>query len=280
MFDFDGVIVDSLEVFSTAFIDACAAAGMPASPRRPISWRSWRTTSTPACARAAWTTRTSRRCCAGSATRWSAPGTGSSRSRSCRRSSRSSPTRAPWSSSPRAPSEVVEGWLRTHEVHGVAEVAGAETARSKVEKIHALLARFPGQEVYWYVGDTAGDIREAREAGVTPVGVSWGWHEPELLHRGRRGAHRRLAGRAARHRRAGAARRLLRRRLDAAARRAGLSVGRRGRSSTSSSSSSSGSGRPSGPSPISRHTRRCRARSGIVNAQRTSREGGHRRRPR
>ena len=68
----------------------------------------------------------------------------------------------------------MEGWLRTHEVHGVAEVAGAETARSKVEKIHALLARFPGQEVYWYVGDTAGDIREAREAGVTPLGVVLG----------------------------------------------------------------------------------------------------------
>ena len=31
------------------------------------------------------------------------------------------------------------------------------------------------------MGDTAGDIREAREAGVTPVGVAWGWHEPELL---------------------------------------------------------------------------------------------------
>jgi len=80
-----------------------------------------------------------------------------------------------------SPTEVVETWLRTHEVHGVTEVAGAETARSKVEKIDALLARFPGQEVYWYVGDTAGDIREAREAGVTPLGVSWGWHEPEQL---------------------------------------------------------------------------------------------------
>jgi len=27
MFDFDGVIVDSLDVFSTAFLDACRAAG-------------------------------------------------------------------------------------------------------------------------------------------------------------------------------------------------------------------------------------------------------------
>ena len=63
----------------------------------------------------------------------------------------------------------------------MAEVAGAETARSKVEKIHALQERFPGQDVYWYVGDTAGDVREAREAGATPVGVAWGWHEPEML---------------------------------------------------------------------------------------------------
>jgi len=66
-------------------------------------------------------------------------------------------------------------------VQGVAEVAGAETGRSKVEKIRDLTARFAGQEAYWYVGDTAGDIREAREAGVTPLGVAWGWHDPELL---------------------------------------------------------------------------------------------------
>ncbi len=81
-----------------------------------------------------------------------------------------------------SPNDVVEGWLRGHNVSGVAEVAGAETARSKVEKIHALRERFPGQATYWYVGDTSGDIREAREAGATPVGVAWGWHEPELLH--------------------------------------------------------------------------------------------------
>ncbi len=80
-----------------------------------------------------------------------------------------------------SPTDVVEGWLRTHEVHGITEVAGAEAARSKVEKIDALQERFPGQEVYWYVGDTAGDVREAREAGATPVGVAWGWHEPEML---------------------------------------------------------------------------------------------------
>ncbi len=95
----------------------------------------------------------------------------------------------------------------------MAEVAGAETARSKVEKIHALLARFPGQEVYWYVGDTAGDIREAREAGVTPLGVAWGWHEPEMLVEA--GAERIAASPAELldDRRAGAGPGLLRRRL-------------------------------------------------------------------
>jgi phosphoglycolate phosphatase len=79
------------------------------------------------------------------------------------------------------PAEVVEAWLRNHSVAGVAEVAGAEAARSKVEKIHRLTGRFPEQDTYWFVSDTAGDMREAREAGVTPLGVAWGWHSPELL---------------------------------------------------------------------------------------------------
>ena len=60
-------------------------------------------------------------------------------------------------------------------------MAGAEAGRSKVAKVEALIARFPGQTGYWFVGDTAGDMREARLAGVTPLGVAWGWHDPEAL---------------------------------------------------------------------------------------------------
>ncbi len=77
--------------------------------------------------------------------------------------------------------DVVEAFLRRHLIRGVAEIAGAEVGRSKVDKIGALVARFPGQERYWFVGDTAGDMREARLAGVTPLGVKWGWHDPEVL---------------------------------------------------------------------------------------------------
>ncbi len=76
---------------------------------------------------------------------------------------------------------VVEAFLRRYAIRGVGEVAGAEAGHSKVDKIQALLARSRDQEVVWYVGDTAGDMREARLAGVTPVGVAWGWHDPERL---------------------------------------------------------------------------------------------------
>jgi phosphoglycolate phosphatase len=77
--------------------------------------------------------------------------------------------------------DVVETFLRRHHMRGVAEVAGAEAGHSKVDKIAQLIARFPGQEVYWFVGDTAGDMREARLAGATPLGVAWGWHAPDML---------------------------------------------------------------------------------------------------
>jgi phosphoglycolate phosphatase len=78
-------------------------------------------------------------------------------------------------------SDVVELFLRRHGLTGVAEVAGAEAGRSKVAKVEALIARFPGQPHCWFVGDTAGDMREARLAGATPLGVAWGWHSSEQL---------------------------------------------------------------------------------------------------
>jgi phosphoglycolate phosphatase len=77
--------------------------------------------------------------------------------------------------------DVVELFLKRRGIVGVAEVAGAEAGRSKVAKVEALIARFPGQADYWFVGDTAGDMREARLAGATPLGVAWGWHGREQL---------------------------------------------------------------------------------------------------
>ena len=181
MFDFDGVIVDSFDVFCTSFLDACRAVGVTAV-----------TTSADLLAIMEDNFYVGMR----------ARGVDDARVAEVLRRLTQDLIRArhwlkPFPLLPQvleelgdsrtvvivtsSPNEVVEGWLRRHRVTGIAEVAGAETARSKIEKIGALLERFAGQQVYWFVGDTAGDIREAREAGVTPVGVAWGWHEPEML---------------------------------------------------------------------------------------------------
>jgi phosphoglycolate phosphatase len=77
--------------------------------------------------------------------------------------------------------DVVWAYLHRFKVTRVAEVVGARAGESKVDKIASLLLRFPDQETHWFVGDTAGDMREARLAGATPCGVAWGWHAPELL---------------------------------------------------------------------------------------------------
>lgn len=58
---------------------------------------------------------------------------------------------------------------------------GSEQGFGKVAKITGLMARFPDQAPYWFVGDTTGDTREARLAGAEPLGLAWGWHAPKAL---------------------------------------------------------------------------------------------------
>ena len=75
----------------------------------------------------------------------------------------------------------VDGVFRRLGVDGVIEVAGADTDTSKVRKMTAARARHPHPGGCCYVGDTVGDIAEAREAGVPSVAVTWGWHPEERL---------------------------------------------------------------------------------------------------
>jgi phosphoglycolate phosphatase len=78
---------------------------------------------------------------------------------------------------------VVEGILASHGVRGVVEVLGGEQEASKTRKIRAVHRRFGETLPAWYVCDTVGDVLEAREAGVGTVGVAWGWHGEERLRR-------------------------------------------------------------------------------------------------
>lgn len=76
--------------------------------------------------------------------------------------------------------EAVSGVLSKREISGVEKVIGLETAKSKIKKIHMAMGWHPELKAY-YVGDTKGDIYEGRQAGAATVGVAWGWHGPDKL---------------------------------------------------------------------------------------------------
>jgi phosphoglycolate phosphatase len=62
------------------------------------------------------------------------------------------------------------------------DILGSDFLFSKQEKIAYALAQygFDRGETF-YIGDTAGDMVEARAAGVRAVAVTWGWHSRERL---------------------------------------------------------------------------------------------------
>ncbi|NLF18312.1 MAG: HAD hydrolase-like protein [Lentisphaerae bacterium] len=59
-------------------------------------------------------------------------------------------------------------------------ILGANDHPSKVEKIRQVRRRHPRQS-FVYVGDTVGDLREARRARVSRAAAAWGWHDAEHL---------------------------------------------------------------------------------------------------
>ena len=72
--------------------------------------------------------------------------------------------------------EDVRRILDEHQVRGVAEVVGGDVEPSKTRKIRAARRRYGESLEPWYVCDTVGDVAEAKAAGATVVGASWGWH--------------------------------------------------------------------------------------------------------
>lgn len=63
-----------------------------------------------------------------------------------------------------------------------ADILGADFLLSKIDKINHAVAKFQtDRNRTYYVGDTIGDILEAKKAGVKTIAVSWGWHGRERL---------------------------------------------------------------------------------------------------
>jgi phosphoglycolate phosphatase len=75
---------------------------------------------------------------------------------------------------------VVAGVLQRHRVTCVRRILGAEEGTGKVEKIRMAAATCLGKS-FFYVGDTCGDVLEGRAAGAHTVAAAWGWHDATRL---------------------------------------------------------------------------------------------------
>lgn len=180
MFDFDGVIVDSLEQFSACMIDAFVRAGRSDLASREqvldfldVNWYE---------ALAEVGVTPAQRHAIGEALRgrsnWELrpfPGMGAALAKLAERHTLVVITSS-WS-------DATRDFLTAHGLAGIDEVLGCDVDESKVRKIARVMAEHGRGAHYWYVGDTVGDIIEGREAGVHTIGVAWGWHGEARLRR-------------------------------------------------------------------------------------------------
>ncbi|MDF2572941.1 MAG: putative phosphatase [Sporomusa sp.] len=81
-------------------------------------------------------------------------------------------------------SSATESVLQRYDIDCFQEVIGAEKEKSKIRKIEIVRARFKELPAF-YVGDTKGDMIEGKAAGAITVGVTWGWHSSEKLREAR-----------------------------------------------------------------------------------------------
>jgi phosphoglycolate phosphatase len=76
--------------------------------------------------------------------------------------------------------EAVHRFITREKIDGIREVLGADVETSKIKKIKRVWKKHP-LAIAYYIGDTCGDIYEGKEAGAITVAAAWGWHSPERL---------------------------------------------------------------------------------------------------
>ncbi|OQB41512.1 MAG: 5'-nucleotidase [Candidatus Hydrogenedentes bacterium ADurb.Bin179] len=81
-------------------------------------------------------------------------------------------------------SQLVRKFTETYGLGRVQGIMGVEEHISKVRKIRAARRLYPRHCPY-YICDTKGDLVEARRARAVPVAVGWGWHDRERLEQGK-----------------------------------------------------------------------------------------------
>lgn len=79
--------------------------------------------------------------------------------------------------------DIIDRFLNKYDFDDIfTEIHGAEANTSKVEKILLLMNKLNFENKYtYYIGDTVGDVKEGSEAKVHTVAVSWGYHSKKDL---------------------------------------------------------------------------------------------------
>jgi phosphoglycolate phosphatase len=73
--------------------------------------------------------------------------------------------------------------LRLYDFNGIfQEILGSDFMYSKKDKILYAAKKYNAalNDIY-YIGDTTGDMKEGKQAGIKTVGVTWGWHSKEKM---------------------------------------------------------------------------------------------------
>ena len=77
-------------------------------------------------------------------------------------------------------SDVVQQLFDREKIDCFDSILGAEVEKSKVKKIHQAMSTYLDRPAF-YVGDTRGDMIEGRQAGVSTIAATWGWHSKAKL---------------------------------------------------------------------------------------------------
>jgi len=76
---------------------------------------------------------------------------------------------------------VVFEYLKLRKMDEIFEgIYGSDIEPSKVKKIKMIQNKV-NENNFTYIGDTVGDIKEAKQANITSVAVTWGWHSKNVL---------------------------------------------------------------------------------------------------
>ena len=80
-------------------------------------------------------------------------------------------------------SQTIQAALKQFKFNGYfQEVLGSDFLLSKKDKILYAINKYQiALADIYYVGDTTGDIKEGRAAGVKTVGITWGWHSKDKM---------------------------------------------------------------------------------------------------